>query len=492
MKHKSFWKLCPLLMVTTMLFVACQPIAIPATESAEVVVEEVAPPDTEVLPSGATHEVYPTNDPAQDIANIQAAIDNAEEGDTILLKAGTFNFGDWKTNPIPGGLIMLTKGVTIIGDGLDADGNPKTIVQGGGFRNKNHWEHGEYGVFNFAGDSSGAVVDGIWFKEPHRYAVFISGFNGQNHADITVRNLRVTDVTSDIPEWDQYAALGRSIDMGANVPAWNIGGPTGTITIENCYVSNMGSSLDLDFIDPETGTLYYTDPEGNPLPTQNNQGSHAIGLWINMSTNFIVRNNTIRGQHEGIVMEYMSGEGDILIADNDIVIETADLIPNLQRGIRVTTCDAEAFPFASTRTVRVENNRIAVMAPSGEDFVSEGMLLSNDNGVEGFGATYVVTGNEVDIQDGYAAIVMGSNIPVAILRGAEISDNRITGTANYGIVSTEGAQYNKILANDMTGFVPEIANIGLYGTETHQNFLRGDLGTVDQGEGAEHNEIVRD
>jgi hypothetical protein len=466
---------------------ACQPIVV--TEGTEFELN-VAPQEVEVPPGEKVHEVYPTGDPAQDIANVQAAIGGAEDGDTILLKAGIFNFGDWKTNPIPGGFVMINKGVTVRGDGLDADGNPKTVVLGGNFRNKNHWDHGEYGVFTFGGDTSGAVLDGIWFKEPHFYAVFISGFNGQTHENITVRNLKITDISQDIPEWDQNAAIGRSIDMGGNVPEWDIGGPAGTVTIENCYISNMGSLLDLDFVDPDSGLPYYTDPEGKPLPAQHDQASHAIGLWVTMSTNFVVRDNTVRGQHEGIVMEYMSGSGDILIADNDIVVETVTLMPNLQRGIRVTTSDAEEFPFASTRTVRIENNRIGVVGTPGEDYISEGILLSNDNGVEGFGATFVVTGNEVDVHDGYAAIVMGSGVPVATLRGAEINHNRITGTAQYGIVSTEGAQSCQVFDNDMTGFESRVASVGLYGPETRENVIKDITGTIDVGLGASHNEIV--
>ena len=74
------------------------------------------------------------------------------------------------------------------------------------------------------------------------------------------------------------------------------------------------------------------------------------------------------------------------------------------------------------------------------------MLLSNDNGVPGFGETYVVTGNEVEMENGNAAFALGSSIPVAILKDAVISNNRISGTAKYGVLSLDGAQNCPIAA----------------------------------------------
>ena len=190
-KNTAFIMLAAVVIVG-MLFSACQPVR-PLAE---------LPPQR-----GALHEVLPTGDAKKDVANMQAAIDGAKDGDTILLKAGTFDFGDWKTDPIPGGFVMITKGVTVMGDGLDTDGNPKTIIQGGGYRMKNHGDTGEYGVITFGGDGKGGVLDGVWLKEPHFYGVFISGFVGQNHENITVRNVKVTDISADIPDWDQTTAM---------------------------------------------------------------------------------------------------------------------------------------------------------------------------------------------------------------------------------------------------------------------------------------------
>lgn len=467
-------KFLTLLVLVALLVSACQPIRpLPTT-----------------VQTGIVHAVQPTGDSTTDIANIQAAIDGAKEGETILLKAGAFNFGDWKTNPIPGGYVLINKGVTVMGDGFDADGNPKTIIQGGGYRMKNHWDHGEFGVITFGGDGKGGVLDGVWLKEPHFYGVFISGFVGQNHTNITVRNVKITDISNDIPEWYQTTAIGRPIDMGANLPAAGIGGPLGTVTIENCDISNLGSTLDTNFLDPDTGKVYYADPEGNEFPTYGQQGTHAIGLWLNMSSNFVVRNNTLRSQHEGIVMEFMSGSGDILIADNDIVVETTALPLKLLRGIRVTTTDAKEFPFASTRTVRIENNHIRVIGNGDAEASEVGMLLSNENGVAGFGASYIVTGNEIEMQNGNAAFAFGSSIPVATLNDSEISGNRISGTARYGVLALDGAQNCTIANNDMSSLTPSVAHVGLYGTNTYSNTVTGAAGSYEQADGAHDNTVT--
>lgn len=472
-KHSIFIILA-LLAILSLLVSGCQPVR-PVTELA--------------VQKGVVYEVQPTGDPAKDPANIQAAIDNAKDGDTVLLQAGTFNFGDWKTNPIGGGIITITKGITVKGASVDADGNPKTIIQGGGYRAKNHWDIGEHGVINFGGDGKGGVLAGLWLKEPHFYGVFISGFVGQNHTDITVRNVKITDISVDIPEWDQTTAIGRPIDMGANVPDWGNGGPMGTVTIENCDISNMGSAIDLSFQDPDSGQAYYLNPDGTALAAYSEQGTHAIGLWVNLTANFIVRNNTLRSQHEGLVMEYMSGSGDILVTGNDIVVENHGLPPHLLRGIRLTTTDKEGFPFASTRTVRIENNQIRVVGSGDADVAEVGMLLSNENGVEGFGAKYVIAGNTIELQNGTAALMLGTVYPAATLKQAEIRDNHISGTALYGILSEEGAEGCTITDNDMSAFTPSVAHVGLYGEKTHDNQVTG-IGTYEQAAGAHDNTVI--
>lgn len=447
--------LIALMLLATMALSACQPLLVSEDGAAEV-----------ERTGGAVFEVEPLGDATLDVANVQAAIAQASDGDTVLLKEGIFDFGNWQTNPLYGGYVVIDKGITVTGDGFHEDGTPKTVIQGGNHRYKNYWDQGEQGVVNFGGNAKGGVLENLWLKEPHLYGVFISGFNGQSHEDITVRNIWVTDVSADIPEWAQDTAIGRSIDMGATVPDWDVHGPLGTITIESNTISDLNSTLDLAFLDPDTGEPYYKNADGADLTfgdLDHEQGSHGIGLWMNMGANFVVRGNTVQTQHEGIVLEYMSGSGDIVVEENDIVVGAALFGPDLQRGIRVTTCDPEEFPYASERTVSVENNRIQVIGSANDAATTQGLLLSNDNGLQGFASTYTIAGNEIDIQDGDAAIVLGSTDPVATLRDALIVDNVIGGTAEYGIFSAEEAPGCVVDGNDMTELEAGIAEVELSG-----------------------------
>lgn len=332
-------------------------------------------------PNGATvHEVFPTGDPTQDVQNVQAAIDGAVDGDTILLKAGTFAFGDWKTNPIPGGVVAINKGVTVTGDGFDGSGNPRTIVQGGGYRMKGHWQHGERGVFGFGGDTTGGVLQDLWLKEPHFLAVNSNGSNvppgDHHHRSFVIRNLKITDISHDIPAWNPYQSVGPSISLGWNLPEWGRGGPSGTVVIEGCDISHMGSTVDLDYIDSETRTPYYRDPEGGDLALHD---SRAINTFICTTGSFVIRNNTIRAQSAGIVNEAMSGTGDISVL-------TGAVIRNNQiRG-------AAQYGMLSVSGAQYRNiygNNLATFEPSVAHIGLYGLKV-HDNTLSGYSGVVIV------------------------------------------------------------------------------------------------------
>lgn len=426
-------------------------------------IELILPVSIMAAERGQVFEVLPTGEFPQDVTNVQDAIEMAQDGDTVLLKAGTFNFGEWQTNPIPGGFVVIDKGVTVTGEGFDDESNPLTIIQGGGYRQKEHWEHGEWGVVTFGGDGSGGVLQDVWLKEPHFRGIGINGAEGgQNHESFTIRNVKITDISQDIPGWYPKVSVGRSIAMGWNDPAQGIGGPTGTIVVENCDISNLNTTVDLDYVDPETGAAYYTDADGNPLESHT---SYGIGMFISTSANFVIRDNTVANQVEGIIAECMSGVGDVTLMDNDITIQPGVLSRNGVRGIRVTPCHPGFVPTPFERTVHVMGNTIDV-AGGDEGAVAEGMMLASDSGAEAFAGTMLVSGNEISVDDGYAALVLGSTNPPSTLNQAEIVENLVTGSAEYGMVSTDGAQNCEIADNDMSGFVATVAETGPYGEQT--------------------------
>ena len=104
--------------------------------------------------------------------------------------------------------------------------------------------------------------------------------------------------------------------------------------------------------------------------------------------------------------------------------------------------------------------------------------------------TYVVTGNEVEMENGNAAFALGSSIPVAILKDAVISNNRISGMAEYGVLSLDGAQNCTIADNDMADFTPSVANVGLYGENTHDNQVTGAAGVYVEADRTHDNTVT--
>jgi hypothetical protein len=435
------------------------------------------------------HEVYPTGDPTQDVQNVQAAIDNAADGDTILLVAGTFNFGDWKTNPIPEGYVVIDKGVTVTGDGFDGSGNPRTIVQGGGYRQKGHWETGEHGVFGFSGDTSGGVLQNLWLKEPHFLGINSNGSFGDHHRSFAIRNVKITDVSHDIPAWDPYESLGRSISIGFALPEWGLGGPSGTVVIEGCDISHMGSTLDPDYIDPDTGELYYRDPEGGDLALHD---SRAINTFICSRGSFVIRNNKIRAQSAGIVNEAMGGAGDIIVTGNDIYVENVGLPKPLRRGYVLEGLAPFFAPTPFARTVRIENNNVHVVGDPDEGYTA-GMVLGSDVGVEGYDGHITVKDNTVVMGDGNGALILGTDRGpdwVSVLTAAVIRNNRIRGAAQYGMLSVSGAQYCNIYGNNLATFEPSVAHIGFYGPAVHDNTVSGYSGVVIVADGAYNNAIT--
>ena len=444
----------------------------------------VAAPD-----GGVVHEVYPTGNPNQDVKNVQAAIDNASNGDTILLKAGTFDFGDWKTNPIPGGYVVINKGVTVTGDGFDVNGTPRTIIQGGGYRQKGHWEIGERGVFSFSGDTSGGVLEDLWLKEPHFLAVNTNGSFGDKHTSFAIRNLKITDISHDIPAWDRNQSLGRSLSIGFNVPEIGIVGPAGAVVVEGCDISHMGTTLDLDYIDPDTGTPYYRGLDGGDLAVHDSRG---INFFISTTGSFTIRNNTVRAQSAGIVNEAMGGTGDITVTGNDIYVENVGLPKPFRRGYQLDGLPPFFPPISYARTVRIENNNIHVVGDPDEGFTA-GMLIGADIGTPGYEGSITIKNNTIAMKGGNGAMILGTDRGpgwLSVLKGADVRNNNFRGFAQYGLLSVNGAQYCDIFGNNLATFEPGVAHIGFYGSGTHDNTVLGYSGVVDVADGAYNNNIT--
>jgi hypothetical protein len=238
---------------------------------------------------------------------------------------------------------------------------------------------------------------------------------------------------------------------------------------------------------------YYKDPDGNDLFAHDSQASQAIGLWINTATSFVIRNNKLTTQNEGIVMEAMGGSGSTLITDNDITVQPVALDRHVMRGFRLEAADPTMVLTPYTRVVRFTNNRIRVMAEQEEDVFSSGILMGSDNGGNAYDGQVFVEGNEIEMQGGDAAMVFGLDRGpqwVSVLNGAVIRNNHIRGTAGYGMLSVVGAQNCNIFGNNLATFEPSVAHIGFYTPATHDNTVRGYSGVVDVADGAYNNQIT--
>ena len=163
------------------------------------------------------------------------------------------------------------------------------------------------------------------------------------------------------------------------------------------------------------------------------------------------------------------------------------------RGIRFEASYPGMVDTPFTRVVRFTDNHIRVLAEPEEGFLSAGIMMGTDNGANVYDGQIFVKGNEIEILRGDAALVFGYNRGpdwVSVLNGAVIQNNHIRGTARYGMLSVDGAQYCNIFGNELDTFEPSIAHIGFYGLATNNNTVRGYSGVVIVADGAYNNHIT--
>jgi hypothetical protein len=282
-------------------------------------------------------------------------------------------------------------------------------------------------------------------------------------------------------------SFGSSIDMGANIPQWGLGGPLGTVTVEDCTISNTGSQVDLDYVDPDTGTPYYRNPEGGDLAHE----SWGMSFWMCTGNSLTIHGNTLSVQNEGIQIAATGGDGSIEVSDNDVTIETTTLSETNRHGFRCNAWNPNDGPIPFAKTLRFQRNRIRVAGESEEGVFTAGVLIGTDDGVDDYAGPVVIEQNEIEMQGGDAALILGAHYGVPFsLNGAVVRANRIGGSARYGVLSVHGAQNCVLSGNNMATLTPGVAHVGLYGPAVHDNLLRGYSGVVDEADGAYNNLIT--
>lgn len=423
----------------------------------------------------------------EDVHNVQWALDNADSGPgvVVLLKAGTFNFGDWRANEPLGGTVMLHKQMTLRGDGFDANGDPRSKIQGGGHDlQQDDWQS-ESMTVAFGGDGHDGVIESIWLEEPHCLGIACNGTFGCNFTDPTVRSVKVTDPSPEIPPFavqrdgdgnpiGASMVLVKGITFGGNFHPGM--GPRGTVVIEDCDISNDYDVLP-EFINPFTG---------DPMP-EDAYEADGIGLWGSSTVSHEVRNNRFTWQGTGICCE---GLGDHTDPDTgERTVGTTVIEGNEITMLGGTWQEGVGYRATGPRPYVITRNEIRML--SGGD----GMVLTND--CEGFGPhvegdQFVVTQNDIEVQGGVAGsaamrlgyVQNGANSLV----DAEIRANKLRGSAQYGVSTyvadmVNASANNLFLGNNLAhlDILPEGAHY-YFGPDTHDNAVRGYSGVVmDEG-----------
>lgn len=115
------------------------------------------------------------------------------------------------------------------------------------------------------------------------------------------------------------------------------------------------------------------------------------------------------------------------------------------------------------RSVQISGNSVQVLGD--DNTIAEGMMLASDSGAERYAGTIKVANNDVKVENGHAAFVLGSTGPPSVLSQAELVGNVVTGNAEYAMASTDDAEHCEFTDNDMTGFVATVAETGQYGEQ---------------------------
>jgi hypothetical protein len=208
-------------------------------------------------------EVYPTGDPGVDIAQVQFAVDSADE---VILKASDRSSGvstsfDFGANTPGGGFVVLGRDVVIRGETV---GSHRTTITGG--------------FAPFRGVASNPVtssIRGIDFASPGVAALFVTGATGVGFVDN-----RVEDVLG-LPDWVPGISKGQGV--------WIVG------------------------LETVTGEILIADNVIKGVDAQNGYGLALFGF----SADARVENNTISGVNTaGILVGLHTGQ--VWVEDNDI------------------------------------------------------------------------------------------------------------------------------------------------------------------------------
>lgn len=406
---------------------------------------------------GDTWYVTPSCDVERDCDTVQYAIDNAQPGETILLKRGIFDFGEPDMTDFPQASRHLTVGtenLTIKGQTYKYRWGPKkgevlfwmTVIRGGGGP-----------TIEMPGKMYGTVEE-IWFYEPYWSAVRIGGMDFPNPGAGVVRNNRVTnprELLVAFPDWNYYEfACGAIFLQRPNDGSYLI---EGNLIEDNWWYKPTETG--------PNGTVW--DPDLPWLPNRN-----ALFMLNLQNSEVIIRNNRVRSFEGNGIQQFKGWNGTFFIEGNAIHLGVSEY--SRYAGIEIQTGNV----------MSITNNKVVTSRGfSGSGLKLAGLWRSNQ--------AFTVTGNSVWMGSGLSGIQLG-NTDVGWrsgLNGAEVSDNSIRGSALYGYwVESGNVNYpvtlNAVEVGNLKCFNALEADIYCGSTSVENIFLVEDLSkltVVDDG-----------
>ncbi len=367
--------------------------------------------------------------PELDAQAIQDAVDSYDE---VILR-GRFNIGTSTIN--------INRSVTIRGEGREDD-IPETKIYQKGWRFP--FLSQEF-MFDIRGEDIDATIENIHVEDFNGTCIGTHGGNS-----LTIRRNRIT----------LLSGLGRGLSFGSwgdHVVGITAGGETsrggfpGGVMIEENYLDFALSYARGGFV---TNKGLEREPHYRP-DLQNHETPVCIG--INICRNLgkvIVRDNVIRNMNARGILVFDNWESaDIEIVDNTIISEVFGAYPynNPMSGAGILVQSAWSEPRSGGR-VEVNGNRIICDKVNYCGIAVYGPAMYQ----EGAGKleSCIVRDNEVSLADGSIGVIIRRS------DSTEVSNNRITGKAYYGLQVTGSedrqgidlsAKGNKFEDNDMEG-----------------------------------------
>lgn len=353
--------------------------------------------------------VYPTGDPAVDVARVQAAVDSADE---VLLKATDeftgaprpFDFGESSPG---GGFIVLSRDIAIRGEMVGP--NRTTIT--GGFAP----------LRGLASNPVASSISGIDFESPGVAALFVTGATGIEFVDNRVR-----DVIG-LPDWLPGISKGQGV--------WVVG----LYTV--------------------SGEILIADNSIDGVDAQNGYGLALFGF----SADARIERNTIRGvDTAGILVGNHTGR--VWVTDNQIAPGPARYQTDYGHGSGIIVGNA----YGGTSSVR--NNTIECVNPwSLGIFVAASSSLYGDIQENAVIERNRVT---VRGSWSGGIALMGS-VTGTLVRANELSgEGQFALAGLVWITPADIVDSNTFRGNDTSSFESTVADV-LFDVNTHENLVDG-------------------